>query len=481
MRGDGSSKFRPGDQWAYFPSAAFAWRASDEKWVKAWGVFSNLKVRASLGASGNDRIASDLWRQSYELATSNSIAFSEIATTYYKFSSTMLANPTLKWETTITRNIGLDLGFFDQRLTATIEFYKNTTKDLLVKSVIPGQTGFTEMMDNIGKTQNRGFEMMVEGIIIDKKDFTLRASANISVNRNKVISLDGDSRKFYRSNWISTELKEADDYLVQVGQPVGLMYGYVTDGFYTFDDFTAVQNANSSWSYQLNAEVANNQSITRPRFFGPGALKLKKTTPGDDYIISPEDRQVIGNANPKHTGGFNIMASYKGFDLSAFFNWSYGNDIYNANKILFTTSWKYQYYNLIDEVSSNRSFQYFDDNGARMTTGDPEALKARNAHATIWSPHFDSPVFHSWAVEDGSFLRFSNLTIGYTFPQKWSRKIGISQLRIYGTANNIYTWTKYTGYDPEVDAIRSTPMTPGVDFSAYPKSKGFTFGTNITF
>jgi len=213
-------------------------------------------------------------------------------------------------------------------------------------------------------------------------------------------------------------------------------------------------------------------------------LKLKKLTPVDpndpnSYIVTAEDRTVIGDANPKHTGGFNLTANYKGFDVSTYFNWSYGNDIYNANKILFTTSWKYQYYNLFDEVNSESRFRYVDDAGLRIS--DDAVLRELNKDATIWSPQMQNPVFHSWAVEDGSFLRLSNLTVGYSLPTKAISKLGLAHCRFYLTANNLWIWTNYSGYDPEVDAIRNTPLTPGVDYSAYPKSTGFIAGINVTF
>lgn len=481
LRADGSSKFAPGKQWGFFPSAALAWRLSEESFLKKNKTISNLKLRLSYGLAGNNRIDDDMWRQAYQVNASNSVAFGEMPQVYYSFASSVLTNPNLKWETTITRNVGLDFGLWNQRLSGSLEMYQNTTKDLLIKSFIPTQTGFSEMQKNVGQTSNKGIELALNGIILKSRNFTLKGSFNISFNKNLVDKLDGVNSKMFKSDWMGIELKESEDYILQVGQSVGLMYGYVTDGMYTFDDF---DYNSATGKYTLKPDVPNDFSVIRPLYVGPGNLKLKKLTPVDPsdpntYIVGPQDRTVIGDANPIHTGGFNLTAEYKNFDFSAYFNWSYGNDIYNANKILFTTSWKYQYYNLFSDVDSNHRFRYVDDMGAKIT--DDATLRELNQNATIWSPQMQSPVFHSWAVEDGSFLRLSNVSIGYSLPKKVAAKISLSQCRFYATANNLWILTKYSGYDPEVDSRRNTPLTPGVDYSAYPKSTGFTAGINITF
>lgn len=489
VRTDGSTKFAPGNRWGIFPSGAFAWRMSEEKFLKEVSFVDNLKLRVSYGQAGNNRIDSDMWRRTFEgtfNARSMIVGINNTANLYYANNSSTLINPELRWETTVTRNIGLDFGVFGSRLTGTVEAYWNTTKDLLLKSLIPTYTGYNDQLRNIGQTSNRGVEISLTGVILQKKDFNLTASFNISFNRNKVDRLDGAGTKYYQSNWLSTELRETNDYLLQVGRPVGLMYGYVTDGFYTVDDFV---EGEGNWT--LKPGVANSQGVTgslggvngHPRV---GSLKLKKTTPFDPQDpesckITPADRTVIGNANPKHTGGFTLSGNYKGLDFSVFLNWVYGNDIYNAQRILNTTTWKYQYYNLSSQVDSRHRFSIIDLADGSDLRDDKAALAAYNAKATIWSPTSQYNVLHSWAVEDGSFLRLANVTIGYTLPKRWIRKIGMSGCRIYVTGNNLHVWTKYSGFDPEVNTRTSSPLTPGVDYSAYPKARSFTFGTNITF
>ena len=209
----------------------------------------------------------------------------------------------------------------------------------------------------------------------------------------------------------------------------------------------------------------------------PGMMKLQDVKA--DGKITIDDRTIIGDANPLHTGGFTINGRVKGFDVAAVFNWSYGNDIYNANKVEFTSTSKYQYRNLIDEMADGKRWTNIDANG--QLVNDPATLAAMNANTTMWSPYTGKFVFSDWAVEDGSFLRLSNLTLGYTLPGTLTKKVGIQSLRFYSTAYNVFCWTDYSGFDPEVSTRRKTSLTPGVDYSAYPKSRQIVFGLNLSF
>ena len=488
VRADGSTKFAPGNQWGIFPSAAFAWRISSEPFLKNVSQIDDMKIRLSYGEAGNNRIDNDMWRRTYVGAITSPVAgVGNVPNLYYENTSSTLINPSLKWETTITRNFGIDYSFFNNRLSGTIDFYWNTTKDLLLRSVVPASSGYNDQLRNIGQTSNRGFEFSITGQLVRKRNFSLTATLNFSLNRNKVDKLAGVDETFYRSGW-AEGLRESDDFILRVGQPTGLIYGYVTDGFYQVDDYQ--QGSDGKW--YLKEGIANSQSITQAYNTinqgagvpSPGSLKLKKTTPvdpdnPDTYNITPDDRQIIGNTNPKHTGGLNLSAVYKNLDISLFFNWVYGNDVYNANKIQFTTQWKKDYYNMLSVMSSANRFRYMDDAGNKIT--DMEQLRTLNENATIWSPAMKIPVLHSWAIEDGSFLRLNNITIGYTLPTKWTKRVLINRCRVYCTVNNVFVWTKYSGFDPEVSTCLSTPLTPGVDFSSYPKARTFTLGANITF
>lgn len=477
FRADGSSKFAPGNQWGYFPSAAIAWRVSDEAFMASTSNWlSNLKFRLSYGQSGNNRIADDVWKKTFSV--SNGAIFmegNEETMTNYIVPESTLSNPRLKWETTITRNIGLDFGLFNQRLSGTVEIYKNTTKDLLIRTSIPSSTGYSTQYQNVGQTSNKGIELTLEGILVDTKDFTLSASFNIAFNKNRIDKL-GDVKQWEESSkWASAD-GPTGDFLIKEGGEIGMMYGYQTAGMYTFDefDYDPVKGI-----YTLKEGVSDNKGLVNARWFGPGTLKF--VNQDDDLTVNAKDKVVIGNANPKHTGGFNLSARYKGLDFSAFFNWVYGNDIYNANKLNFTNYQSGRYYkNVLSIMNSNDRFSYIDKATGTVVT-EPEQLKEMNKNAKIWSGAFTTSQLHSWAVEDGSFLRLNNVTIGYSFPRELLKKISIGELRIYATGYNLFTWTKYSGYDPEVDSRRSTPLTPGVDWCAYPRSRSFNFGLNVTF
>lgn len=489
FREDGSNNFSPGNQWGFFPGAAAAWRISDESFMedqKEW--LSNLKLRLSYGQVGNDRVSRS--RQDYksdDLTKTKTYYPNEIIQSTLVPSS-RLVNSKLSWETLDAKNIGLDFGIFNQRLSGTVELYWNTTKKLIVDVPLPSQAGYTTQYQNIGQTINKGMEISLNGQIIDKKDFSLSANFNISFNKNEVQKFNGGENNFkeYGSGW-NGSAQPTLDYFVKEGDPLGQMYGYVTDGYYSFDDFDQVWDANGNMTWKLKEGIADCSSMTGAgNYFGPGHIKLKKIADDGTNKITENDRKIIGNANPIHVGGFGLNMTYKGFDASVFFNWSYGNDIYNANKLDNTNqllSRKYQ--NLSSEMELGKRFTTIDPNTGRNIFhgkyANPELLQELNQNASIWHPLMTQTFLHSWAIEDGSFLRFSNATIGYSIPKKLIKKFSIENLRVYATGYNLYCWTKYTGPDPEVDTRRSTPLTPGVDYSAYPKAISFVGGINVTF
>jgi hypothetical protein len=252
-----------------------------------------------------------------------------------------------------------------------------------------------------------------------------------------------------------------------------MMYGYLNDGRYEVSDFEGYDENASQWI--LKEGVTGSDFIT----LRPGAIKLKDLD--GDNIVTVADRQFIGNANPKNTGGLVINGYAYGFDLMAAFNWSFGNDIYNANKIEFTTSnQNNQYRNLITMQEDGQRWTNIDWNTGELVN-DPETLTAMNANTTMWSPFMDRYVFSDWAVEDGSFLRLNTLTLGYSLPTSITERLKIQNLRFYATGYNVFILTNYSGFDPEVSTRRKTPLTPGVDYSAYPRSRQITVGLNLTF
>lgn len=481
VRADGSNKFAPGNQWGVFPAGAVAWRISQEDFMQSVSFVSDLKLRASYGEAGNNRMANDLWRRTYRINTNRPYGFGDVNNQYFSAASSLLVNPDLKWETTITRNLGLDFGLFNNRISGTIDVYHNTTKDLLVESDIPQYLGYTKQMRNIGQTSNRGFEISLNGSIVSKKDFQLTGFFNIGVNKSKIDKLDGVDEKPFNSGWAGTDLKTQDDYRAYVGATVGQIYGYVTDGWYSTDDFSGYNS--STRAYTLKPGIVNVGAFMGGLGVRPGILKLKDLD--GDGIITANDRQVIGIAQPKNSGGFGFNATYKNFDLGTIFNWVYGMDIYNTGKVSFNMLYRTTYGNMLNTMNYNDRYKYIDANGVQVT--DLAELAKLNANAKIWSPFSmgtASPVAHSYAIEDGSFLRLNNVTLGYSFPKKWISKVAMTKLRLYATVYNALLWTKYTGYDPEVSANRNSGysgLTPGVDYSGYPKSRTYTVGVNVTF
>ncbi|GGH61186.1 TonB-linked SusC/RagA family outer membrane protein [Filimonas zeae] len=477
-RFDGSTRFAPGKQWGWFPAASAAWRISSEDFMKSLPFFTDLKLRASYGTVGNNNIASDQWRLLFAPSVTRPYGAGDIPNPYYTYASSQLTNPDVKWETTITRNIGLDFTVFN-KVNGTIDIYHNTTKDLLVQSAIPQTTGFSTQQRNIGQTSNRGIELALTTTLVSKKDFTLDFNFNIGINKARIDKLDGVDERLFNSNWAGTDLKTQDDYRLYVGKTIGLMYGYVTDGMYTVDDFESYDASTRKYILKAGVPSADLGGIG----LRPGTLKLQDRDGSGS--IDAFDRTVIGSALPKATGGFGFTSTFKGFDLTAFFNWVYGNDVYNTGKISFNMLYRTTYGNMLNTVNSSERFRYIDANGELVT--DLKRLAAINPNPKIWSPFSmgnASPYFHSWAVEKGSFLRLNTLSLGYSLPAKWIKRAYMSKLRIYATVYNAFLITSYSGYDPEVSTTRSsnyTQLTPGVDYSAYPKSRSYTAGVNVTF
>ncbi|MDO7886676.1 SusC/RagA family TonB-linked outer membrane protein [Hymenobacter cheonanensis] len=469
-RYDNSSKFEPGNRGGVFPGASAAWRISQEDFFKDYLTkVSDLKLRVSYGQAGNNRIPDFLTKPLYQAGNVN-YALNHVTTPATAL--TTLYNPDLKWEITTTRDVGVDVGLFNNRVQFTADVYYNTTHDLLISQPLPGFSGYTSQYRNIGSTSNKGLELQLSGTVVQTSNFTWTASANASFNRNKITDLGGlNEIPSIQSGWAGTALS-GSDYVARVGQPVGQMYGYITDGFYTANDFKSYNYATRTGV--LNDGVASDLSVTGNPQLSIGSLKLRDVN--GDGQITEADKTVIGNANPKVIGGLNQQFTYKNFDASIFLNFVLGNDIYNANKIEFTTSTaNTPYANLLSEM--NNRVRYIDNSGALIT--DAATFNQVNANATMWSPVRGNYLLHSYAIEDGSFLRINNITVGYSLPKGLLSRVKVQSLRFYATLNNLYTFTKYSGYDPEVNTRRATPLTPGVDYAAYPRSRAFLFGLNL--
>jgi len=483
IRADGSSKFEKGNQWGIFPSAAASWTISNESFLEDATWLDNLKLRYSYGTAGNNNIPSNVSSLLFQANNTQWISMSE---TYWGTTTvggaSIMPNPDLTWETTISHNIGLDFSFLRNRISGSLEVYHNTTKDLLIAFPVKG-SGYDNQYRNLGSVQNRGFEASANFVIFEKKNFGLTLGANISLNENRITDLGGLPKIEATSEWASTEI--GPDYVVTMGRPLGDMYGYQSAGRYSVDEFTYTDG-----KWVPNEGTVDASDVIGKEFFRPGAMKLVDQptvdTDGDnipdagDGKIDANDKVIIGNAQPLGVGGFNLSGYLYGFDFSANFNYVFGNDIYNANKIEFSHSRKYSNRNLLSSMNVANRWTNIDwETGEEIT--DADRLAEVNAGTTMWNPGANKAVFSDWAVEDGSFLRLQSATIGYTLPQKWTMKIKMQKLRVYVTGTNLFCLTNYSGYDPEVDTRRKTPLTPGVDCSAYPKSRGYVVGVNITF
>ena len=467
LRGDGSSKFAPEHRWGVFPAGSFAWRFAKETFWNKPAILSDGKFRISYGLVGNNRIDDYLYFPYYNTTSARYFINGTINPAY---ASPTLVNYNLKWETTVSRNLGLDLAFLNNRIQLSVDVYSNSVKNLLLDTPIPTTSGYTTQIQNIGATSNKGLEIQLNATMVQAAHFSWTTGFNYSMNRNKVESLGPvQNNKLYASGWASNDFS---DYKLEVGKPVGQMYGFMTEGFYKGSDFTAYNAATNI--YTLKEGVANGSSVAG--IPAPGSLKLKDLN--GDGLVNDLDKTVIGNSNPKFIGGFNNQFTFRNFDLSIFINWVYGNKIYNANKLEMTSGY-YANTNLLG-IMENR---YTTVNNAGQRVTDPGELDAINQHATLWRPitGLSAQFLHSWAVEDGSFLRVNNVTLGYTLPAAATKFIRISSLRIYATVNNLMTITNYSGYDPEVNTRTATPLTPGVDYAAYPRARVYVAGINLTF
>ena len=322
------------------------------------------------------------------------------------------------------------------------------------------------MMVNAGETKNVGIDLTINTVNIATKDFNWNTSVTFSHYKNKVEALTGEEVQLYEANFGYNQ----STHRIAVGEPLGQFYGYVTEGLYQVDDFNYDA---STQTYTLKPGVAASRNDVQP-----GDWKFKDLDKNGS--IDEDDKTVIGNATPTFYGGINNTFSYKNFDLSIFLTYSYGNEVLNATKLV-TTKVGRENYNSLEVMNSSNRWMTVNDRGELVT--DPTELAALNAGKTIASYRDNEEgdkYIHSWGVEDASYLKLTNVTLGYTFPKQLIAKIGLSKLRIYATGYNLLTWTPYTGFDPEVSNMRS-PLTPGVDFGAYPRSRSFIFGINAAF
>ena len=439
IRADGSSRFGSDNRWGYFPSAALAWRASEESFIKDLNIFSNLKPRVSFGITGNqDGIGT---YPAYALLGSNGYVAGggDKVTGYYP---SQVANTNLKWETTAQFDAGIDFGFFNNRLTVVIDGYYKKTRDLLLKVKVPGSSGFSSGLKNIGEVENKGFELAINATPIEG-DFTWNTSLNLTYNKNKVLDL-GDVSFIYPSQPGQDETGIHLGRIIQVGQPLGTFYGYVYDGLFSTTD-----------------DIASSAQPTAK----PGDIRYKDISGPDgvpDGVINDLDRTIIGCAQPKLFGGFNNTFSYKNFDLNVNTIFTIGNDVYNGTRVT-----------MENMQGSTNMF------ASTMNYWTPD-----NQNAPLPRPLRSKAVMRvsNQYVENGSYLRFQNITLGYNVPTEFlSFTKYVSGLRVYASLQNFFTITSYSGDNPEVSKYGQDNLGAGYDAFSYPFAKSVLFGLNVKF
>lgn len=457
FRADGSSKFVNNNQWGYFPSGAIKWKFTKEKFLNKSTWLTDGNLRFSYGTTGNNRVGDF---DTYARINFNSPLILNGVVQPLSAVISSLQNPLLRWEKTVATNIGIDLNFLKDRITFTADVYNRSTKDLLYNTPLPYSTGFTSAVKNIASINNRGIEFTLGAKIVQHKNFAYNTSINVSANRNRLTSLaDPTESAILTSVGWEALYASIPSYIAKIGGPLGQMYGLVSNGLYQYNDFDRLPNGTYVLKPNVPTSIYSSGSVVQP-----GDNKFVDIN--KDGIINDDDKVVIGNGYPLLFGGWSNNFRYKNFDLNLFFQWSYGNNILNANRIWFS-------------------------NGLGLETRYT-IIPAQNAfaeYANRWTPtnqNTDIPkmnraaqVVASQFIEDGSFIRLKTLNIGYTLPANLLSRYKIKSLRFYVSTNNLFTLTKYKGYDPELSAYQ-TALTPGVDYSTYPQPRTITVGLNLS-
>ncbi len=452
LRADGSSKFAPQNRWGYFPSFAAAWNLGRENFFKKLSFISDSKIRASWGATGNNRVN--------DFATSSIIDLNDyygIGTGSgipdYALTLSTFGNKSLKWETTYQFDIGYELSLFKNRLNFVVDYYNKNTEDLLLNANVPTSIGYSRIYKNIGAIQNRGLEVELHSVNINTKNFKWSTDFNISFNKNKILSLTEGEKMMFSNARFTGSWNAGNLYIAQVGMPVSSFFGLTWDGVYQLSDF----DKSATDVYSLKDGVVSlyeDRTLTQP-----GDIKYKDIN--GDMIIDDKDKTVIGRTLAKHYGGLNNNFQYKSFGLSVFFQWNYGNQVMNANRLMFEGN------------ASNRSgLNQFTSYNDRWTIDNPS-----NEH---YATRGSGPVgyYSTKELEDGSFIRLKTVELTYRLPKTVLRQIRRVDFSL--AAQNLYTWSNYSGLDPEISTQNSI-LTPGFDYSAYAQNFTISFGAKVSF
>ncbi|PXY46158.1 SusC/RagA family TonB-linked outer membrane protein [Flavobacterium hydrophilum] len=440
-RADGSSRFGSEYKWGFFPSAGFSWNITEENFAKNIKGIDNIKLRLSAGTTGNQEIGDYL-----SLAALGSVNYAFGGTVQTGFAPTRLSNEDLKWEKTTQYNVGLDFDFLNKKINLVLDAYYKKTSDLLVNVPIPLITGQTSVLQNIGAVENKGFEIGLITENIKTDSFSWNTNFNYSLNKNKVLKIGNGIQQFFPTA-PSGVLNLQQPVIVKVGQPLGTFWGYKTDGIF--------QNQNEINTQPTLNSIANTKLGDRryKDISGPNGVP-------DGKITAAYDKVNLGSAQPKFVASLNNTLVYRDWDLNFFFQGAFGGKIYNAiNQQL-----------EIPTLGNNAAGALRD----HWTTTNPseEIPRAANSPATVVSDRY---------IEDGSFIRLKTVTLGYTLPKNIASKIKTKAIKFYVSAQNLVTWTKYSGFDPEISSYSQSNLLPGIDYGAYPTSRTFISGVNVTF
>jgi len=450
IRADGSSKFSK--RWGYFPSGAIAWSMHNEDFMKSLSFVSNSKIRVTYGVTGNNRIGDFDWYAKIDEIVGGGYSYNN-SPGFGSFVSA-IENRDLTWERTKSTDLAYELGLLKDKINFTFELYDRKTEDLLITGAqVAGHTGFISATKNIGSLRNRGLELSLSTVNLKTKSFSWESSINITFNRNKIIALDEGAR--FRQDNPAFDVSFGAMYLSEVGQPLGMMYGYVWDGNYQYADF----DSPTPGTYLLKSSVPTNGFTS----VQPGDIKYKDLN--GDGVVNTLDRTIIGRGQPVHFGGFSNNFNYKGFSLNVFMQWSYGNDIYNANRIILEG-------NANGRTDLNQFASYID----RWSPTNQDSKNYRAAGQGQVGYH------SSRVVEDGSYIRLKTVSLAYAVPSRIIKPLYLSKLSFNISAQNLYTLTNYTGMDPEVSTRGAFGvLTPGFDYSPYPQARTIVLGLNAAF
>ena len=476
FRTDGSSRFGPQNRWGNFPSVSAGWNVSNESFYNDWlGPKSTLKLRASWGLTGNNNIGNYKYEQSF--AAPAGVVYGP-GTIYTATWTGGLTDPKLGWESTSQYNLGVDIGLFDNRLSVIVNYYRSKSYNLLFNQSISALSSAAAVTTNLtnpisvltnlhnSDIRNNGIDAQVDARIIATKNFGLNFGGNVTVNKNKVVSLGGTS-----AIYVAGAERSYITHVTQEGQPIGMFYGIKVAGMVRASDMANIKADDAVFA-------ANNNSFPKGYVLkGPPRSTYSSTplNPGDLYfkdlngdgLINESDKGIIGTPYPKFTYGFNLNMNYKGIDFSASFNGSYGNKVIDGQ----------DYYIKNMEGSGNNYAIVANRYRSEAQPGDGKIYRASRG-----GTQSNSTRLSDFYLQDGSYFRCTNMTIGYNITQKFLlEKLSISNIRVYGGVDNAFTITKYLGYNPEVDYNNGANLTPGVDYGKYPLVRAFNLGVKVQF